>query len=163
VPLRRLRGALALKKPNKMDSRNRDAKLIFADLEALGADPCRLVVVGSHRLDPADTADAIVEQWDAIVGLVGFRPRRIITGCAPVGAEKAARLAAKRLTGKLAVVFHRPELVHSVKNAEMFMNISLAKAGDAGLVLATGSKLTHQNLRGSLWEWDKKTYQVEVG
>jgi hypothetical protein len=157
-----------LKKPNKMDSRNRDAKLIFADLEALGADPCRLVVVGSHRLDPADTAEALCDSWDELVDLVGFEPKRIITGCAPGGAEKAARLAAKSLTGKPAVVFHRPMFtpsgyIQTTKTAEMFMNISLAKAGDAGLVLATGSKLTHQNLRGSLWEWDKKTYQVEVG
>lgn len=157
-----------MKKPNQMDSRNRDAKLIFADLEALGKEPCRLVVAGSHRLDPGETADALVEQWSAIVELVGFEPKRIITGCAPVGAEKAARLAAKRLTGKPAVVFHRPTFtpagfIQTTKTAEMFMNISLAKAGDAGLVLAVGSKLTCKNLRGSLGEWDRRTYQVEVG
>jgi len=152
-----------VKKPNQMDSRNRDAKLIFADLEAMGREPCRLVVAGSAWLDPGATADALVEQWPAIVELVGFEPRRIITGCAQGGAEKAARLAARRVTGKLAAVFHRPELVYNKKTAEMFMNIWLAKAGDAALILATGSKPTCANLRGSLAEWDRRSYQVEVG
>lgn len=157
-----------MKKSNQMDSRNRDAKLIFADLEALGSGPCRLVVVGSHKLDPASLADSLVDQWSAIVDLVGFEPRRVITGCAPVGAEKAARLAAKRVTGKLAVVFHRPMftqagLIQSTKTAEMFMNIWLAKAGDAGLVLAPNAKPTCANLRKSLAEWGRRCYQVEVG
>lgn len=156
-----------MKKPNQMDSRNRDAKLIFADLDALGRDPCRLIVVGSHKLDHGQLADSLVDQWSSIVELVGFRPKRIITGCAPVGAEKAARLAAKRLTGKLAVVFHRPMFtqagfIQSAKTAEMFMNIWLAKAGDAALILATSSKPTCANLRGSLAEWDRRSYQVEV-
>jgi hypothetical protein len=151
-----------------MDSRNRDAKLILTDLEALGHEPCRLVVVGSHKLDPDRLADSLVEQWSSIVDLVGFRPKRVITGCAPVGAEKAARLAAKRLTSKLAVVFHRPMFTPSgflqtAKTAEMFLNVWLAKAGDAALILATGSKPTCANLRGSLAEWDRRSYQVEVG
>lgn len=152
-----------MKRPNQMDSRNRDAKAISADLEALGRDPCRLVIVGSRVLDPGQMAGALVEQWSSIVGLVGFRPKRIVTGCLPAGAEKAARLAAKRLTGKLAAVFHRPELVYNTKTAEMFMNVWLAKAGDAALILATGSKPTCANLRGSFAEWGKLSYQVEVG
>lgn len=146
-----------------MDSRNRDAKEILADLAVLGAEPCRLVVVGSHKLDPSDTASALREQWSSIVELIGFEPRRLITGCAPGGAEKAARLLAKQVTGKLAAVFHRPTMVNSAKTAEMFMNILLSRAGDAALILATSAKPTCMNLRGSLAEWDKRSYQVEVG
>lgn len=148
---------------NRMDSRNRDAKEIFADLDALGKKPCRLIVVGAHSLDPRATADALVDQWSSIVDLIGFEPKRIITGCRPVGAEKAARLTAKRVTGKLAAVFHRPELVYNAKAAEMFMNIWLARSGDTALILATGSKMTCANIRASLLEWGKKFYQVEVG
>lgn len=146
-----------------MDSRNREAPAIVADLAAMGSERCRLVVVGSHKLSPGETADALREQWAAIVELVGFEPRRIITGDAPGGAEKAARLVARSVTGKLAAVFHRPELVNSARNAEMFMNILLAKTGDAALILAVGTKPTCANLRRSLGEWEKRTYQVEVG
>lgn len=154
-----------MKRPNPMDSRNRDASEIIAAMEALGREmaPCRLVIVGSHNLDPRETADALHEQWSAIVGLVGFRVQQVITGCAPAGAEKAARLVAKRVTGRLAVVFHRPDLVHSARDAEMFMNVSLAKTGDAAVVLATSSKPTCANLRRSFAEWGKRVHQVEVG
>ncbi len=152
-----------MKRANSMDSRNRDAKLISADLGAMGRGPCRLVITGSRTLDARQTADALVEQWSTIVGLIGFKPTRLITGCLPVGAEKAARLAAKRLTGKPPAVFHRPELVASVRNAEMFMNVWLARTGDAALILATSQKPTCANLRGSFAEWGKHTYQVEVG
>ncbi len=148
---------------NTMDSRNRDARAIVADLVALGEAPCRLVVVGSHKLDPSATAEALRDQWSSIVELVGFEPKRIITGCAPGGAEKVARLVAKSVTGKLAAVFHRPELVNSAKNAEMFMNILLARTGDVALILATGTKPTCTNLRRSLGEWGKRSHQVEVG
>lgn len=153
----------ASKKPNQMDSRNRDAKLIHADLEALGKEPCRLVIAGSHHLDARETADALRESWDGIVKMIGFKPKRIITGCRPVGAEKAARLAAKDLTGKLAAVFHRPELVHNAKTAEMFMGVSLSCAGDALLVLSIGKKQTCKNLRQQFIHWQKKIHQVEVG
>lgn len=148
---------------NRMDTRNRDAKEVVADLAAMGSRRCRLVVVGSHNLDASKTAEALREQWSSIVEVVGFSPDRIITGCSPVGAEKAARLVARSVTGELAAVFHRPELVHSIRNAEMFMNVLLAKVGDAALILAPSSKPTCANLRRSLGEWDKRTYQVEVG
>lgn len=148
---------------NQMDSRNRDARAVVADLKAMGEHRCRLVVAGSHKLDPVETSWAIREQWPEIVKFLGWRPERIVTGCAPGGAEKAARLAAKGVTGKLAAVFHRPELVHSARQAEMFMNILLSKAGDAALILATGTKPTCTNLRRSMGEWDKRSYQVEVG
>jgi len=151
-----------VKKPNQMDSRNRDAKEILADLEAMGREPCRLVVSGSRALDPEQMADALTEQWSSIVELVGFRPARVVTGCLPVGAEKAARLAAKRVTGKLAVVFHRPDMVHSATAAEMLMNILLSKSGDAALILATNSKPACTNLRRQFAGWDKRVYQVEV-
>lgn len=150
-------------KPNTFDTRNRDAKAVVADLVAMGKERCRLVIVGSHKLDPIKTADALRDQWSTIVELVGFRPGRIVTGCAPGGAEKAARLVAKSVTGKLAAVFHRPELVHSIRDAEMFSNVLLARTGDVALILATSSKPTCTNLRRSLMEWNKGFHQVEVG
>lgn len=148
---------------NQMDSRNRDAREIQTALEALGGDQCRLTIAGSHNLDAGETANALRESWSDIVDMIGFEPKLIITGCRPVGAEKAARLAAKDLTGKLAVVFHRPELVHSIKDAEMFMNICLSKAGDALLLLSPGKKLVCKNLRQQFTQWQKKIHQVEVG
>ncbi len=148
---------------NTMDSRNRDAREVRDALLAMGDGMRRLVVVGSHNLVADETADALRDQWSAIVKLVGFRPERIVTGCSPVGAEKAARLVAKSVTGKLAAVFHRPELVNSAKDAAMFMNIMLARTGDAALILATSSRPTCANLRRQLGEFGKRLYQVEVG
>jgi hypothetical protein len=152
-----------VKKPNSMDSRNRDARQIMEDLQKMGKEPCRLTIAGSHKLDAKDAAEALCDAWDEITDLIGFEPKRIITGCSPVGAEKAARLAAKSLTGKLAVVFHRPELIHSVKQADMFMNVVLSKGGDALLLLANGSKPACKNLREQFQHWQKKIHQVEVG
>jgi len=146
-----------------MDSRNRDAKEVLADLVGMGSKPCRLTIAGSNRLDASATAAVLREQWSAIVDLVGFEPRRIVTGCCPAGVEKAARIVAKSVTGKLAAVFHRPELILSVKTAEMLMNIMLSKGGDALLVLARGSKPACANLRQQFIGWQKKVYQVEVG
>jgi hypothetical protein len=155
---------LVVKIPNTFDSRNRDAREIVADLVALGKSPCRLTIAGSHRLDPSATAAALREQWASIVELVGFEPLRVVTGCAPGGAEKAARLAAKSVTGKLAAVFHRPDMVHSTSAATMFMNIMLSRVGDALLVLEIGPKPTCANLRASFAEWPgKRIYAVEVG
>ncbi len=146
-----------------MDSRVRDAKDVLADLAALGKGRCRLAVVGSHKLSPSETAHALHEQWSSIVELVGFLPKRLITGCAPCGAEKATRLAARFVTGKRAAVFHRPTMVNSAKSAEMFMNILLARSCDAALILAAGTKPACVNLRLQVVDLGKKFYQVEVG
>lgn len=145
---------------NQMDSRNRDAKAIVSDL---AAERGCLVVVGSHKLDPAATAEALRASWKPIVRMVGFEPTRIVTGCAAGGAEKAARLAARSLTGKPAAVFHRPDITHGSKQAEMFLNILLSRTGNAGLILATSAKPACVNFRRSMVEWGKKFYQVEVG
>lgn len=146
--------------PNKMDSRERDAREIMADLAALGKDPCRLTIVGSHKLDSKQVGVALRAAWGDIVEVIGFTPKRVVTGCAPVGVEKAVRLAAKDLTGKRSVVFHRPLM--GAKNAEMFLNIWLAKAGDALLILAPGTKPASKNLRACFVEWRKPIHQVEI-
>lgn len=147
---------------NRMDTRNRDAKLVRADLEAMGPGPSLLVIVGNHGLRAARTADALAGQWSEIVDLVGFTPRRIVTGCAPSGAEKAARLVARRVTGKLPVVFHRPDLVFGFQKSNVFLNIDLSRWGHALLVLAKGSRPICDNIRQMFNEWDKKFYQVQV-
>lgn len=149
--------------PNQFDSRVRLGTEVMADLMAMGKDPCRLTVVGSHNLEAKDVADGLREAWDGIVEMVGFTPKRLVTGCAPVGVEKAVRLAAKDLTGKLAAVFHRPDMTYGRKQADMFMNISLAKAGDALLILAPGTKPACKNLRLCFVEWSKPIHQVEIG
>lgn len=147
-----------------MDSRVRDAREIVADLDAMGPGPCRLTIAGSRKLDTSAVADALREQWSQIVELVGFEPRRIVTGCAPEGAEKAARLVARAVTGELAAVFHRSVLTHGPTQAEMFLNVLLSRAGDALLILAPGAPATCRKLRAAFAEHPgKKIYQVEVG
>lgn len=149
---------------NRMDSRNRDAREIVADLDKVGRGPCRLTIAGSRKLDTSAVADALREQWSQIVGLVGFEPKRIVTGCAPEGAEKAARLAARDVTGELAAVFHRSTMTHGPATAEIFLNILLSRAGDALLILAPNKKPACAKLRCAFAEHPgKKIYQVEVG
>ncbi len=151
-------------KNRKMDSRVRDAREIVADLDAMGPDPCRLTIAGSRKLDTSAVADALREQWPQIVELVGFEPKRIVTGCAPEGAEKAARLAARAVTGELAAVFHRSTMTHGPATAEIFLNILLSRTGDALLILAPNKKPACAKLRCAFAEHPgKKIYQVEVG
>ncbi len=145
---------------NRFDSRNRDAREIVADLTK---EKRRLAIVGSKNLEQAGRLVAgLRAQWSEIVELVGFEPERIVTGDAIGGAEKAARLLARSVTGKLAAVFHRADLLHR-SQSEMFLNILLARTSDAALILATSGKPTCMPLRHSLTEWGKKYYQVEVG
>jgi len=80
-----------VKPPNQMDSRNRDAKEVLADLWD-GSKPCRLTIAGSNRLDASATAGAPEQGRRSSPGRV--RARRIVTGCCPPG-EKAARIVAK--------------------------------------------------------------------
>lgn len=149
---------------NRMDSRNRDAREIVADMDAVGPGPCRLTVAGSRKLDTSAVADALREQWPAIINLIGFQPAWIVTGCAPEGAEKAARLAARDVTGERAVVFHRSTMIHGPATAEIFLNILLSRVGDALLILAPNKKPACAKLRCAFAEHPgKKIYQVEVG
>lgn len=147
------------KRPNQMDSRNRAADVVMADALALG-DACRLVVAGSHNLRVEDVVQALRGSWVDVVELVGFRPARIVTGCSPSGAEKAARVAARSLTGALPVVFHRP--LTNARNAEILMDVCLARAGDALLLLAQSTRPINKHLRGSFHDWRKPVYQVEI-
>lgn len=148
---------------NQFDSRVRAGTEVMADLMAMGAQACRLTIVGSHNLEAKEVADGLREAWSGIIEMVGFSPKRVVTGCAPGGVEKAVRLAAKDLTGKLSAVFHRPDMTYGAKTAEMFMNVSLAKAGDALLILAPGTKPACKNIRRCFVEWRKPIHQVEIG
>jgi len=69
-------------------------------------------------MDPAVQAASRVEQARsvrhgsgapgavvAILDLVGFEPRRIVTGCCPAGLRRRRVSSARAVTGKLAAVF----------------------------------------------------------
>lgn len=151
-----------MKIPNTMDTRNRSAFDVVGDLRALKRRPCLLAVLGSHRVDAGELSDALCLSWSVIQVQVGFEPVRLVTGCADGGAEKAARMAAKSITGKLAVVFHRAEVTYGKKPAEEMRDLLLAQEADALLLLAVGKKVCkHASylfaVRG------KKVYEVEVG
>ena len=105
---------------------------------------------------------AVRAQWSRIKSMFGFEPVRLLTGCANVGAEKAIRLAAKSLTGKLAVVFHRAEVTYGKRAAEEMRDILLAQEATALLLLTTGKK-TCKHARDTFSSRGKKVYEVEVG
>ena len=122
---------------NPFDTRNRPAGDVVADLRTL--DGLKLAVLGSNDVPAKAAAEAFVEHRRAIVDLIGGRPVRLVTSCRPVGAEKAARLAAKEFTGSPAVVFHRAEITYGVRPADMMANMIIAQEADALVVLTTGS------------------------
>jgi hypothetical protein len=119
-------------------------------------------VLGSHSLDAVQTADALDQQWSAVIELLHFEPVRLVTGCADVGAEKATRLAAKRVTGKLAAVFHRAEATYGIKKAEEMRDVILAQQADALLLLTAGTKVC-RHARERFSSLGKKVYELEVG
>lgn len=147
--------------PNVMDSRNRSAFEIVADLKALGTVACRLAVLGSHDLDATQVSGLLTRSWSDVCDMVGFEPERVVTGCADVGAEKAMRLAAKEATGKLAAVFHRATTQFSVKQAEQVRDIILAQQCDALLLLTDGGKCC-KHARERFGSLNKRVYELEI-
>jgi hypothetical protein len=146
---------------NSMDSRNRSAFEIVADLKKLGTVACRLGVLGSHGLDAKQVAGGLVRSWGDVCDMIGFEPERLVTGCVDHGAEKAARLAAKECTGKLAAVFHRAEATYGVKEAERLRDIILAQQCDALLLLTDGGKCC-KHARERFGSLNKKVFELEV-
>jgi len=145
-----------------MDTRNRSAFDIVANLRALKRRPCLLAVLGSHRVDAGELSDAFCFSWPAIQAQVGSEPVRLLTGCADGGAEKAVRLAAKSITGKLAVVFHRAEITYGKKPAEEMRDVLLAQEADALLLLTAGKRVC-KHARERFGARGKKVIEVEVG
>lgn len=142
-----------------MDTRERDANVVLADLrEAVGI---KLAVLGSHNIDAKLSADAIVEHRKAIIAMVGGSPVRLVTSCRPVGAEKAARLAAKRFTGQLAVVFHRAEMTYGIKVADMMANMIIERECSALLILSTG-RAACELLSARFKQNKKPVYEIEI-
>lgn len=146
--------------PNQMDTRNRNAFEIVEELRKI--EGLKLAVLGSHNLNVNDTHKAIVDHWSEITELVGEDPERLLTGCRPSGSEKAVRLAAKEVTGKLAVVFHRADVTYSPKMAQEMMVNLLAQEADALLVLSNGSPVCAE-ARSRFIARNKKVYEIEVG
>jgi len=147
---------------NQMDTRNRSGFDVVADLRKL--DRRRLLaVLGSHNVPADEVAQSLREQWPQVVGIVGFEPVRLVTGCAPVGAEKAARLVAKSVTGKLAVVFHRADLVYGSKHAEGMRDMMVVQESAALLLLVTAAGKSFKNLRYLFPVNGKKVHEIEVG
>ena len=145
---------------NVLDTRTMRGDEVVAELRKTKG--LKLAVLGSHQLDAKAVASALIAQRDAIVDLVGKAPVRILTGCADVGAEKAARLAAKGITGNGAVVFHRPEITYGIKPAEQMRDVLLAQEGDALLLLTDGKKCC-KHARDRFTARMKKIYEIEIG
>jgi hypothetical protein len=145
-----------------MDTRNRSAFDIVADLRAMKRRPCLLAVLGSHAVDAGELAKALRVQWSDIARQVGFSPVRLLTGCADGGAEKAVRLAARGVTGELAVVFHRAEITYGRKAAEEMRDLLLAQEADALLLLAAGKRVC-KHARERFGSRGKKVIEIEVG
>lgn len=157
---------------NQFDTRVRSAHDVVSDLRfmyglsgpanGIGREPHTLVaILGSNRFSARDAADALVVNWGTVIDQFGFEPMRVLTGCGEVGAEKAARLAAKRLTGRLAVVFHRAELTYGRRQAEEIRDTLLAQEADALLLLTTGSKVC-RHARERFSSRGKKVIEVEI-
>lgn len=147
---------------NRMDTRNRSAHDIVAYLRSIKGRPCLLAVLGSHAVDAGELADALRSQWSDITGQVGFEPARLLTGCADGGAEKAVRLAARDVTGELAVVFHRAEITYGRKAAEEMRDLLLAQEADALLLLTVGKRVC-RHARERFGSRGKKVIEIEVG
>lgn len=149
---------------NRMDSRNRSAFDIVHDLREMGArERARLLaVLGTHHLDASDAADALRSQWSTVVDLIGFEPSRIVTGCGEGGTEKVARLIAKGVTGKLAVVFHRAVFTYGIKHAEEMRDLLIAQESGALLLVMVGKKVC-KRARDLFGARMKKTFEIEVG
>jgi hypothetical protein len=148
-------------RPNQMDTRNRSAFDIVAELRAMKK-PCLLAVLGTHNVDASVLRSAVAAQWSRISGMFGFRPARLMTGCAGVGTEKATRLVAKSVTGELAVVFHRAEVTYGKKVAEEMRDLLLAQEADALLLVTTGKKVC-QHARERFGSRGKRVFEIEVG
>jgi len=142
-----------------MDTRNRPAAEIIDDLRAMKG--CKLAVLGSLNIDAAASAAAIHVHQKSIIAMIGWHPVRLITGCRPVGAEKAARLAAKRFTGKLAAVIHRAEITYGIRTADMMANMIIEQASDALLILTSGPAVCDL-LRARFEQNGKKVFEIEI-
>ncbi len=145
---------------NRMDTRNRSAFDVVADLRKIGSARL-LAVLGTHQVDAGATSDALALAWPMIVGLVGFEPVRLLTGCSPSGVEKAVRIFSKSVTGKLAVVFHRAEITYGSKRAEEMRDILLAQEAGA-LLLVTAGKKVCKHARDMFSSRMKRVYEIEV-
>lgn len=139
--------------PNKWDTRERSAFDIVADLRK-HKKANKVAVLGPHDVDASALAEVLP---DAIRSAVGD-PDFILTGCADVGTEKAARLIAKKLTGERAVVFHRAHMVYGFKKAEQMRDILLAQESTSLVVVGTLNKHARARFRAH----GKKVYEVEI-
>lgn len=145
-----------------MDTRNRHSSLIWDDLKKYKRQ-CILAVLGSHNVPAGQVAASLRERWPAVMAMIGFEPVRLLTGCAPVGVEKAARIVAKTVTGKLAIVFHRAELVYGVKAAEQMRDGLIVQEANALLLLSVRLGKGMKNIRYLFPANGKKIHEIEVG
>lgn len=146
-----------------MDTRVRGADVIFAELRELRGEvggPVVLAILGLHTIDASDLAKALPRQWDEIVEHVGFTPKLLMTGCVDVGTEKAVRIAAKKITGRSAVVIHRAEMTYGKKPAEEMRDTLMAREADALVVI--GTKNTCKHARERFVGWHKVVYEIEI-
>lgn len=148
---------------NTFDSRNRNAGEIVGDLRALKkkrGEPCLVAVLGSHAVNVKETTAYLRKAWPSFCSVSGISPARVMTGCADVGAEKAVRVAAKQLTGKLSVVIHRADYM-GVSVAEVMRDTILANEADALLILTNGGRVCRR-ARELFVERKKPVYELNV-
>jgi hypothetical protein len=142
-----------------MDSRNTSAFDIVAELRKVKG--FKLAVLGSHQLDAKKVAHDLFDlRREVITGFVGHEPVILLTGCADVGVEKAARLVAKKLTGRLAVVFHRASFTFGAKKAEEMRDGLLAQEADALLIIGKGKVC--QAAARLFGTFNKKVFEIEL-
>ena len=119
-----------------------------------------LAVLGSHDVDAGLLAKAFRLRWPMVFDMVGFKPGRLITGCADRGVELAARLAARDITGQLAVIFHRASFC-GTKKAEEILDKLLAQEADALLIVSTGGKVCTR-VRDLFTQKEKRVIEIEI-
>lgn len=150
-----------MRKPNSMDTRNRSAFDVVKDLRGKFDGHYKVAVLGSHQIDATSLAAVLADAVEREVG--PHEPFLVVTGCAPVGVEKAARLMAKDYTGRPAVVFHRADIVYGPKKAEEMRDVLLAQEASCLVVVTLGGKKkTCQNLRDRFTARGKKVHVIEV-
>jgi hypothetical protein len=121
-----------------------------------------LAVLGSHRVPAGELSRTLRARWGDVVDLVRFEPERIVTGCAPAGTEKAARLLAPRVTSGRAVVFHRAEVTYGRKGGEEMRDVLLAQEATSLLLVTTGAPVC-RHARERFGARMKRVYEIEIG
>lgn len=126
-----------------------------------------LAVLGSHNVSVASAASMLVDNWKDVVDMVGFEPVCLVTGCWAGGVEKAARIVARTLTGRTAVVMRRNDDVPGWTSSmgdrapERWRDIMMAQAATSLLLVTSGNNVC-EHVRDRFAGWGKQVHEIEV-